>query len=209
MKAYCTNHQILVFTGTILFGLSGCMEAEPEKNAPQPGASKDEHAHEHPTERPHHGDLIELGKEEYHVELLHEKSVITIYVLDAAAKAPVAIEAKTIVINVKHEGKPEQFELAASPDSGDAEGTSSRFTIDNAELAEHLEHTDAEACLNVTINGTPYNASLAHSHEAHDHKHKPPIPASGIASAIRVTRTLCLLLTHPNAALQNTQQDIH
>jgi hypothetical protein len=171
MKALYSNQRVLVFTGTILFGLSGCMEAEPAKNAPQPVASKEEHAHEHPTEGPHHGHLIELGKEEYHVELLHEKSAITIYVLDAAAKAPVAIEAKTIVINLKHDGKPEQFELAASPDAGDAEGKSSRFTIDNAELAEHLEHADAEARLNITINGTPYNATLAHSHEEHDHKH--------------------------------------
>ncbi len=171
MRTFCRKQTGLLVTGTILLGLSGCMEAEPEKNAPQPVAQKDEHAHEHPTEGPHHGHLIELGKEEYHVELLHEKSVVTIYVLDAAAKAPVAIEAKTIAINLKHDGKPEQFELAASPETGDADGKSSRFTIDNAELAEHLEHADAEARLNITINGTPYNASLAHSHDEHDHKH--------------------------------------
>ena len=171
MKALYSNQSVLFFLGTIVFGLSGCMEAEPEKNSPQPVASKDEHAHEHPTEGPHHGHLIELGNEEYHVELLHEKSVVTIYVLDGAAKAPVAIEAKTIIINLKHDGKPEQFELAASPDAGDAESKSSRFTIDSAELAEHLEHADAEARLNITINGTPYNVSLAHSHEGHDHKH--------------------------------------
>jgi hypothetical protein len=171
MSIFNSHHCTLFFMGTILVSLSGCTDAGPEKAETKPPAEKHEHAHEHPTEGPHHGHLIEIGKEEYHVELVHEKSVVTIYVLDASAKAAVAIEAKTIVINVKHDGKPEQFELAASPDAEDAEGKSSRFTIDSAELAEHLEHTEAEARLNITINGTPYNASLAHSHEEHDHKH--------------------------------------
>ncbi len=42
--------------------------------------------HSHPTEGPHHGTLIELGKEEYHAELVHDDKMVTIYILDSAAK---------------------------------------------------------------------------------------------------------------------------
>lgn len=170
MKVLKLHHYTLAFVGTLMFGLSGCTDAGSEPTAAKP-AAKEADKHDHPTEGPHHGHLVELGKEEFHAELVHDKSVITIYLLDSAAKAAVAIDAKNLVINLKHDGKPEQFELAASPDAGDAEGKSSRFTIDNAELAEHLEHADSEARLSVTINGNPYSASLAHSHDEHEHNH--------------------------------------
>jgi len=171
MKALKLHHYTLAFVGTLMFGLPGCTDAGTEPTAAKPAAAKEADKHEHPTEGPHHGHLVELGKEEFHAELVHDKSVITIYLLDSAAKAAVAIDAKNLVINLKHDGKPEQFELAASPDAGDAEGKSSRFKIDNAELAEHLEHADSEARLSVTINGNPYSASLAHSHDEHEHNH--------------------------------------
>ena len=112
-----------------------------------------------------------MGKEEYHAELVHTGDQVTIYLLDAAAEKPVTIEAGEILVNVTHAGKPEQFKLAAEPDAGESEGKVSRFTLASAELVGHLENADDEARLNVTINGTPYSASLAHGHDEHDHKH--------------------------------------
>ncbi len=44
---------------------------------------------------------------------------MTIYILDSAAKTAVPIDAQELVINLVHDGKPEQFKLAASPDAGD------------------------------------------------------------------------------------------
>ena len=51
------------------------------------------HAHAHPTEGPHHGSLIELGKEDYHAEFVHDDTTdtVTIYILDAAAAKAVPI----------------------------------------------------------------------------------------------------------------------
>jgi pyoverdine/dityrosine biosynthesis protein Dit1 len=71
--------------------------------------------HEHPSEGPHHGSLIELGKEEFHAELVHDDKSVTIYVLDSAAKNFVPADASEVVINVLHDGKPEQLKLAAAP----------------------------------------------------------------------------------------------
>ncbi|MDX1924889.1 MAG: hypothetical protein SFV81_00145 [Pirellulaceae bacterium] len=127
--------------------------------------------HAHPSEGPHHGSLIELGKEEFHAELVHDDKSVSIYILDSAAKSAVPIDASDIVINLLHDGKPEQFKLAAMPDAGDPSGKSSRFVSKDAELAGHIDDESAKPKLNVTINGKGYRGVIEHSHEGHDHKH--------------------------------------
>jgi len=131
-----------------------------------------EDKHEHPETGPHKGALIELGNEEYHAEIVHdnEKHTVTIYILDSSAKKAVAIEAKEIVINVKHGKTAEQFKLAGSPDKGDAKGTSSRFAVKNEELCEHLDEEHVDARLSLKIKNRSYSAKIAHHHD-HDHEH--------------------------------------
>lgn len=57
------------------FLLSGCADPKGSEQFTEVTVSEneqpDEHAHAHPTEGPHGGDLIELGNEEYHAELVH------------------------------------------------------------------------------------------------------------------------------------------
>lgn len=126
----------------------------------------------HPSHGPHEGELIELGNEEYHAELVHDAKSVTIYILDAAAKVAVPIEATEVNINVQHEGQPEQFTLAAAPDTGDPAGKSSRFSSQDAELAGHVEEEGSQARLVVTINGQQYNGAIVHDHgEGHGHAH--------------------------------------
>ncbi|MBL4883353.1 MAG: hypothetical protein JKY95_02300 [Planctomycetaceae bacterium] len=134
----------------------------------------DHAGHAHPTHGPHKGDLIELGNEEYHGEVVddHDNGTVTIYILDSAGKNAVPIAAKEIVVNLKHEGKGEQFKLAASPEEGEAEGMSSRFVSTDKEFAEELDHNHGDATLVVTIKGTQYRGKINHdhaSHEGHDH----------------------------------------
>ena len=123
-------------------------------------------AHAHPSEGPHGGSLIELGNEEYHAELVHDDAAktVTIYVLDSAGKASVPIDATELIINLKHEGKGEQFKLAASADKSDPPGKSSRFVSSDAELAEDLDREGAEPQLVVTISGKQFRGALEHSH---------------------------------------------
>lgn len=126
--------------------------------------------HDHPTEGPHGGELIELGNEEYHAELTHENEAV-VYLLDGAAKAAAPSDAAEVTINLSHDGTAEQFRLAASRDATDPEGKSSRFTSNDAELLKDLQEGHAEVALVVTINGKQYRGNLEHEHgeEGHDH----------------------------------------
>ncbi|MGV3485496.1 MAG: hypothetical protein ACO1RT_13855 [Planctomycetaceae bacterium] len=125
--------------------------------------------HEHASEGPHHGTLIELGNEEYHAELVHDDQSVTIYILDGTATKSVPIDATDVAINLVHDGKPSQFKLEASPDASDPAGKCSRFALQNAELVEALKHDDAAARLSVLIGGKAYRGDIHHDHAGHDH----------------------------------------
>lgn len=143
------------------------------------GESHDGHQHEegeghdHAAAGPHGGSLVELGNEEYHAELVHDEAggAIIVYLLDGAAKNAVAIDAAELLVNVKHDGKGEQFKLASSPDTGDAPGKSSRFVSSDAELAGDLDDEHANAELVVEVNGKSYRGAIEHhhGHEEEDH----------------------------------------
>jgi hypothetical protein len=125
-------------------------------------------------EGPHGGGLIELGNEEYHAELVHDDAAgtVTIYVLDSTATTSVPIDAAEITINLKHEGRGEQFKVAASADASDPTGKSSRFVSTDAELAEDLDHEGADAQLVMMINGKQYRGAVEHDHDQEgEHEH--------------------------------------
>jgi len=125
--------------------------------------------HNHPSEGPHHGALIELGKEAYHAELVHNEKngSVTIYVLDSGVKKSVPIKAESVLINTKHDGKGQQFTLTAAPEANDPKGQSSRFSTQDKSLGDLLEEHDTEARLVLEIDGKSYNGKIP----AHDHKH--------------------------------------
>lgn len=163
----------------LLVCLAGCTENGSLQSTDQgtsPGVVEDVHAHAHPTEGPHHGDLVELGSEEFHAEVVHgDGGNVTVYILDSAATAVVPIDASELTINITHDGKAEQFKLPADRDSSDPDGKSSRFMLRNKELASDLDSHDAEARLVVMINGKSYSGKIAHNHDAshvHDDGHK-------------------------------------
>lgn len=170
------NHTtIAVMLTSALFFAAGCNS---ETSAPATGGHDDSHSdehagHEHPTHGPHGGDLVELGEEDYHAEIVHtDNDELVVYILSSDAKTAVPIEATEVVINAVHDGQPEQFKLAASADERDPEGKSSRFTSSDAELVDHVHHEDAQARLVVTIAGKQYKGKIAHEHDAdHGHAH--------------------------------------
>lgn len=163
--------------------LAGCESqkdtAPKNVGAPPPDtAQHEDHSHEqaaggHAEEGPHHGQLVELGKEEYHAEVVHDETSgsVTIYMLDGSAAKATPIDATEITISLKHDGQPEQFQLAASPAEGDPEGKSSRFVSSEKELGDDLDAEGADPRLTVKIGGKSYSGALAHSHGEHNHKH--------------------------------------
>lgn len=142
-------------------------ESSLSRDMPPPATAE---IHQHPIEGPHHGTLIELGKEEFHAELVHDDKSVTIYVLDSAAKNSVPVDASEVVINVLHDGKPKQFKLAAVPEESDLSGKSSRFLANDPELASQIDDDSAAPKLSITINGKAYRGIITHGHN-HDHAH--------------------------------------
>lgn len=144
---------------------------------PPPGAAppaQDNHGHdhahhEHPTTGPHGGELIELGSDDYHAELVHDEQggTVTIYILDAHAEQSVPIDATVVTINLIRDGQAAQFTLAATPEAGNPSGKSSRFVSNDAALGDGLEQESAEPQLVVMINDKQYRGRIDHAH--HDH----------------------------------------
>ena len=132
-------------------------------------AEKPVHAHVHPTEGPHHGSLIELGRENYHAELVHDMAThtITIYLLDGAAENAVTIPAKQLSLNLLVAGKPQQFQLTAQPQPTDQEGMCSAFSSASETMCKALDTKGTTGRLNVAIAGKVFSGRI----DAHTHPH--------------------------------------
>ena len=183
MKRIIIQGFLPVLTLTMLVFL-GCSSNDSEYQEVTSADIKEpaEDHHDHPSEGPHHGSLIELGNEEYHAELVHddEAETVTIYILDGAAKNTVPIEATKIMVNLKHDGKPEQFQLTAAADEGDLEGKSSRFISDDKELAGHLDEDEVDARIVVTIGSRLRDPSKPMSTQPPVLKRSPPTSSASI-----------------------------
>jgi hypothetical protein len=165
-----------IFLGAIVAAAlsAGCDSGSVTREAKPTGSNADttgkvDGGHDHPSEGPHHGTLIELGNEEYHAELIHDEALVTVYILDKTAKQSIPIEAADITINLVHDGKPTQFKLAAIPDANDPAGKSSRFSLQDSGLVKELEHDHAAAKLSVLIEGKAYRGEIHHEHEGQHH----------------------------------------
>lgn len=131
-------------------------------------SAEEEHAHK----GPHKGDLVELGDEEYHAEIVHDEKEgsVTVYLLGSDAKTAVTTDAKDIAVNAKVKGKGVQLKIKPAPQKGDKSGTSSRFVSKSKELVELIEDHDAKPMLRVVIEGKTFNGKIEHDHE---HEEKP------------------------------------
>ncbi len=165
----------LPLAGLTMLWITGCNESATEATttitaAPPATVPHEEHAH--PSDGPHHGDLVELGNEEFHAEIVHgEAGSVTVYILDSAAKVAVPIDATEVTVNITHDGNAAQFKLPAERDTTDPDGKSSRFSLKDEELASDLDSADAVAKLAVSIDGKSYSGKIEHAHEG-EHKHE-------------------------------------
>lgn len=173
MKTHVHLTSMVVLSSAFLVGCGSDADQTASDGLPDmPPATVETAGHDHPSEGPHHGHLIELGNEEYHGELVHdeESGTVTIYILDGSATKSVPIKAAEITVNLKHDGQGEQFKLAASPDESDPEGMSSRFVSNDEELGEDLHHEDTEAHVVLMIGEKSYRGKIEHEHDhGHDH----------------------------------------
>lgn len=150
----------------------GCSSPPPEGKAPVDAKTPDS-GHDHASEGPHHGHLIEVGGGKYHAELTHDDATknITIYLLGGDAKTAVPIAEPELLLNLAVDGTPTQAKLVAAPLEGEPAGQSSRFTLVDEQVFALLENPKATIRLNVTIEGKPYSEPVEHDH-GHDHGHE-------------------------------------
>ncbi len=168
------QHSLIAGLAACSLALAGCGPRPATDTAIAPSAAGgDAHDHDHPHEGPHHGTLVELGDEEYHAEVVHDASSVTVYMLGSNGKDLVPIDAESLTINLIQAAVPKQFTLTASPEETDPAGKSSRFTTKDAELVGHLDDASAAAKLSVTIAGTSFQGEISHDHDhaGHDHAH--------------------------------------
>ena len=151
----------------VVLSLIGCGDSASNDKSSDGKKSGDKHAH--PSTGPHGGQLIELGDEEYHAELLHDDATdtVTIYMLDAAAKKAVSVAEDAVSINALIDGKPRTFKLKAVSAAG---GLASQFELVSEELHEAIEDPETtKAKLNVTIDGKPFAGTIEHHEHGDEH----------------------------------------
>jgi hypothetical protein len=165
-----------------LFGFGGCgggsdsgkaEKAEHEHAADEHG--HDDHAHS--DEGPHGGHIIELGVEDYHVELTHDDDAnkVGVYLLGSDAKTAAPIAATDVKINVSENGQATQYVLPAVAQEGETGGNASYFELVSEPLTKVVsgksEAKTKKARLSLEIDGKPYVGLVEVEPHDHDHDH--------------------------------------
>ncbi|HUP78432.1 MAG TPA: hypothetical protein VM260_07680 [Pirellula sp.] len=129
--------------------------------------------HVHPTHGPHGGELLEIGKEEFHAELVvnESKKQMVIYLLEKDSKSSIAIEAPFLAINFMLAGKPVQVQLKSIPQDFDQNGLSSCFGAVSPELIDALHAAKSDPKLAVRIRNKAYVTKIIHKHDHSGHNH--------------------------------------
>jgi hypothetical protein len=186
MKTTFENASLRLFAWLWMLAAAGTLSltACTSEKAPAPVAQQttedqghDHEGHDHAGHEghehgPHEGELIELGAGKFHAELLHDHDThtTTVYLLGEDAKTAMAIDATELTVNVVVDSKPQQFQLPAAPEAGDAEGKSSKFALTDEALCTALDAAGAKARLNAVIEGDAYTGDVpSHGHEGHEH----------------------------------------
>jgi len=131
--------------------------------------------HVHAAHGPHHGELLEIGHEEYHAEVVIDEArhSLALYLLDSQVKSYVAIDAPFVGLNLKMAGKPVQLKLKPVPQDIDKPGFASRFVLESPELLKALHGGQADARIALKIGAKAYSIKLVHTHDHAGHDHAP------------------------------------
>jgi hypothetical protein len=133
----------------------------------KPDASREGHDHDnghddhdHGAQAPHGGEILDLGGGAAHLEVIHDHDGgnITVYVLGADVKTPIAVEAP--VVNL--ENGPVQFTLTAVEPGPDGKASAWKGSHDG------LKADPWEGRIRVKIGDKTYQSPL--EGEAHEHK---------------------------------------
>lgn len=153
--------------------LSGCAGGDTEFTEvghDESEVADDDHGHGH--HGPNGGEIVEVGNEEFHAEVVVDEAShqVDIYILGSDAQTAKPIEATEISLSFKHGDEIEDFKLSAAPLDGESDGQSSKFTLTSEELFEELHEHSEGATLTFTAGEETLTGTVTHSHD-HDHGH--------------------------------------
>ncbi|QDT04577.1 hypothetical protein K227x_29690 [Rubripirellula lacrimiformis] len=168
----------MLLSAVACFALTGCsdknasVDSADDSSAPVAidGMPPSIDAHAHPEHGPHGGELVELGKEAFHLEMVHAGGAVGFFVLDGSATKPVAIDAKKLTVSLKHDGEVKVFELAAEPQAEDEAGKASRYSTRD-EVMDQWMDAGAEGAVVVEIDGKSFTGKISHDHDHAGHDH--------------------------------------
>lgn len=142
-------------------------------NAPTSISPVVDHEHGHDEHGPNGGELFEVGKHEYHLELClnEEKKTVTLHLLDSKLEKSVAINQPHLLCNFKVRNKPIQAKLTATPLKGEAPGTSSIFATADELVFNALHDPKSDARIAVRFGTKQYNVKVSHNHDHAGHAH--------------------------------------
>lgn len=166
----------LVSTAAVLglsFTLTGCVGSEGEYRELGEGdnvtntAPPEEHHHHH-DEGPHGGHILEFG--DYHGEIVFADGTVSVYVLGDDAETAVPLENASAVLKLGSGDESKEIALAATPQEGEAEGSSSRYSAAAADLPEGIKDLeDITGSVLLTVGEKTLTAKVEHDHDHHDH----------------------------------------
>ncbi|MGZ0166470.1 MAG: hypothetical protein ACKVII_21305 [Planctomycetales bacterium] len=169
----------LALTAAFALVLTGCTDSNSEFTEVSHDESEvghDDHSgHGHGAHGPNGGEIVEVGNEEFHAEVVVDEDThrIDVFVLGSDAKTAKPIDATEISVSFKHGDEVEDFKLAAAALDGEAEGQSSKFTLTSEELFEELHEHSEGATLSFTAGGESLSGTVTHSHDHGDeHGHQ-------------------------------------
>lgn len=145
-----------MFAMALVVGLAaGCGTGSGENKS---GGESKQKGHEHPTEGPHHGALVEWEDEDYHIEVLADRGtgVVTAYVLGRDAKTAAPIGSDKLVLAIKDPAV--QVELKPTPEATDPKGKSSKFV---GTLPEATKGRKLEGTIGGKVDGKPYSGEYS------------------------------------------------
>lgn len=169
---------LTLLSSGLLIGGIGCSGGKSDYKKPSEltkAPPAHDHGHDHGHEKgPHGGSLVELGKEEFHAEVLvdHDAHSLKVFVLGKDAKSAVPTSAKEVTLTA---GK-ETWTLKAAPQKTDGEGKSSVFElVDHDVIHAILDSKAIHGKVRVMIDDKPFLGDVDyHLEDAHhDHKDEP------------------------------------
>ncbi|MFT5322355.1 MAG: hypothetical protein ACI8P0_000190 [Planctomycetaceae bacterium] len=166
----------LALTAAFALVLAGCTDSNSEFTEVSHDESEvghDDHSgHGHGAHGPNGGEIVEVGNEEFHAEVVVDEEThrIDVYILGSDAATAKPIDATEISVSFKHGDEVEEFKLAAAALDGESEGQSSKFTLTSEELFEELHEHSEGATLSFSAGGESLSGTVKHSHD-HDDEH--------------------------------------